>query len=101
MLLNEIMPAWRLPEYRSVAGILGPWNDPHFESGLIQRCKEAWNKPIESLTNKELATLLQQRIAVDYILPTARDRLANSIDDGTEFYEGELQTAVNEAKAAS
>ncbi len=29
----------------TVAEILGPWVEPDWDSGLIARCREAWNKP--------------------------------------------------------
>ena len=45
----------------SVAEILGPWVEPSFDSGLIARCRSAWNKPLRDLSREELATLLRQR----------------------------------------
>ncbi|HUD48232.1 MAG TPA: contact-dependent growth inhibition system immunity protein [Candidatus Baltobacteraceae bacterium] len=78
----------------SVADLAGPWADSDSESGLILRCKAAWNKPLRELTNKELATFLQQRIAVIHILPVAKNRIENKVADGTEFYEGELKEAI-------
>lgn len=47
----------------SVADILGPWVEPDWNSGLIARCREAWNKPLQDLSREELATLLRQRYA--------------------------------------
>jgi hypothetical protein len=61
---------------------------------LIARCKQAWNKSLRDLSNEELATLLRQRIAVEHILPIARKRVENSVDDGTEMYDGELSAAI-------
>jgi hypothetical protein len=84
-------------ETRSIADLLGPWQDSDFESGLIQRCKLAWNKPRQELTNEELATLLRQEIATEFILPEARYRLDNKIDDDSEMFEGELREAVQAA----
>jgi len=78
----------------SVADILGAWVDTDWDSGLVNRCKEAWSKPIESLTNEELATLLRQRIAVDHILPIAEKRLKDGVDDDSEIYDGELKAAI-------
>lgn len=78
----------------SVADLIGSWADCEFESGLVLRCKAAWNKPLCDLTNNELATFLQQRIATAHILPLAKNRLENKMDDGTEFYEGELMEAI-------
>jgi hypothetical protein len=78
----------------SVADLIGPWVDSEWETGLILRCKAAWNKPLKMLTNKELATFWKQRIATNQILPIVKNRVENKVDDDTEFYEGELQEAV-------
>lgn len=83
--------------YQSIADVLSPWRDPEFDSGLIERCKHAWTKPLKDLTNQELATLLRQRIAVAHLLPFARQRIADGIDDDTEWYEGELVRAIEHA----
>jgi len=85
----------------SVADLVGPWVKPDWESSLILRLKAAWNKPLAHLTNKELATFLQQRIATDHILPVAKNRVENKIDDDTEFYEGELKEAIDTAIQAA
>lgn len=84
-------------ERRTVAELLGPWVDPGFESGLIQRCRNAWNKPIRELTNEELATYLRQRIALEQILPIAKERVGDRVNDDTEMFEGELREAVERA----
>lgn len=81
----------------SVADILGPWVDAHFESGLIARCRAAWNKPLRDLSREELATFLRQGIVVEHILPVAKQRLKNRVDDDTEMYEGELEAAIEDA----
>jgi hypothetical protein len=81
----------------SIADILGPWINPDWDSGLIDRLREAWNKPIRDLSNEDLATLLRQRFAVEQILPIARQRLADGIDDETEIFDGELQEAIEDA----
>jgi len=85
----------------SLANILGPWIDPNWDSGLVNRCKSAWNKPIQTLTNEELATLLRQRFAIEHLLPIAKGRLETSFDDDTEIYEGELRAAINYASQSS
>ncbi len=84
--------------HRTVADIEGPWEDSDFDSGLIERCKRAWAKPITKLNNQELATLLRQNIAVADLLPIARKRVRDQIDDDTEFFDGELREAVNHAE---
>lgn len=81
----------------SVADILGPWVESEWDSGLIARCRAAWNKPLRDLSRQELATFLRQRIAVEDVLPIAQKRLADGIDDETELFEGELQEAIEYA----
>jgi len=82
-------------EHRSLSEIIGPWKNPQFESGLIARCHAVWEKPIGSLTNEELATLLRQKIAVQHLLPIAKKRVDGQVDDNTEIYEGELRAAID------
>jgi len=81
----------------TVADVEGPWIDSEFESSLILRCKNAWDKPIKKLSNEELSTFLRQKIAVQAILPTAKERAASGIEDGTEAWNDELQEAINSA----
>ncbi len=80
----------------SIADLLGPWVDSGFESGLIERCQSAWNKPLKDLTNAELAMFLAQKIAIEQILPIAKTRLENCEDDETEMYDGQLKKIVEE-----
>ena len=87
----------KLGEDTTIAALLGPWVEPDWESGLIARCRMAWNKPLRELNNEDLATLLRQRIAVEHILPIARKRVEEGIEDGTEMYEGELEAAIEHA----
>jgi len=84
----------------SIADILGQWVNPDWDSGLIERCKKAWSKPLRELTNEELATLLRQRIAVEHILPIAKKRLEDGVDDDTEMYDGELKAVVEQNNKA-
>lgn len=81
----------------SVADVLGPWVEPDWDSGLIDRCRGAWNKPFTELSREELATLLRQRIAVEHVLPIAKQRLQEAVNDDTEMYEGELAAAIEYA----
>jgi hypothetical protein len=74
--------------------ILGPWQQPAFESGLITRCRDAWDKPLDGLSNLELATCLQQDLAVDHVIPVAKKRLEDAIEDDSEMFEGQLAEAV-------
>ena len=84
----------------SIADLLGPWVEPDWDSGLIARCREAWNKPLRDLSREELATLLRQRYAIEHLLPIAKKRLAES-DDDTEMFDGELAEAIEYATKAA
>lgn len=85
----------------SVADILGPWVEPGWDSCLIARCRAAWSKPLRDLSREELATLLRQRIAVEHLLPIAKKRLEDELDDATEMFDGELQEAIEYASRAT
>jgi hypothetical protein len=79
----------KLREDTTIAALLGSWLlDWH--SGLIARCRMAWNKPLRDLNNEDLVTLLRLRIAAEHILSIARKR----VEDGTEMYKGELEAAI-------
>jgi CDI immunity proteins len=88
------MPKMKTP---CVADVAGPWVEPDFRSGLIERCKRYWNVPIAELPNEILATYLRQQIALRLVIPEARKRLQTGMDDGSEMYEGELAKALAEA----
>ncbi len=85
----------------SIADILGPWVEPDWDSGLIARCRDAWNKPLRDLSRGELATLLRQRCAVEQLLPIAKKKLADGDDDDTEMFDGELAEAIEYATKAA
>ena len=85
----------------SIADILGAWVEPDWDSGLIERCRNAWSKPLRDLTNQELATLLRQRFAVEHLLPIASKRVQDGSDDDTEIYDGELESAIEYARKAA
>ena len=87
-----------ITESHTLAQILGPWNDAEFDSGLVERCKKAWSKPLKSLTNLELATCLRQKIALEHIIPVAKERMKNRKDDDTEYYTGQLAEALADAE---
>lgn len=78
----------------SAADVVGPWVEPDYSSGLIDRCRAAWSKPLRDLSRQELATFLRQRIAVEHVLPIAKRRLDDGVDDETEIYDGELESAI-------
>ena len=82
----------------SIADIVGPWVEPSWESGLTDRCRKAWSKPLKDLSREELATLLRQGIAVEYLLPVAKQKVRAGIDDGSKKYDGELEEAIKYAR---
>ena len=82
---------------KTLVEVIGPWVDPNFDSGLIKTCREAWHKPFASLSRREVAVLLRQKIAAPHLLPVAT-ALLESEDDDTEIYEGELSRAIVFAK---
>lgn len=85
----------------SVADILGPRVEPDWDSSLIDRFRRAWSRPLRDLSREELATLLRQRIAVEHVLPVARQRLQSGVDDETEMHDGELEAAIEDASRAA
>jgi hypothetical protein len=85
----------------TVEEIVGPWEDPDFESGLIKRCRDAWQKELKELTNEEVSTFLRQKIAVEELTPIAKERIQSGIEDGTESWDDELQQALDYATEGS
>jgi hypothetical protein len=84
-------------ERATVADVVGPWVDPQWESGVIERCKRGWNTPVGELANELLATYLRQKIALVLIMPEARRRIAEKFGDGTGLYDEELEEALRYA----
>jgi hypothetical protein len=84
----------------SVADILGPWIQDDWDSGLVNRCREVWDKPIRNLSREELGLLLRQRIAVEHVLPIAKKRVRDGSNDDTEWYDGQLEDAIDHAEKA-
>jgi len=82
----------------TVADVEGPWADPDFDSGLIDRCRRGWNTPVAELTNELLATYLRQKIALSLVVPEAEKRIADNYVDDTEMYDEELVNALKSAK---
>ena len=83
---------------QTLAQILGPWRQPEVDTGLIARCREAWDKPIEQFTDLELVTCLQQNLAIVHVFPVAKKRLEAAAPDESEMFEGQLAEAVAAAE---
>jgi hypothetical protein len=88
-------------ETLSLADVLGPWQQPDWDSGLIEQCRLAWSTPFRDLTDGQLAMLIRQDFAVTHLLPIARARLKAAKPDDTELYDGELQSTVDSATDAA
>lgn len=73
----------------------GPWQEPEFDSGLIQRCRENWRVPVTDLSNAVLATFLRQSLALKLVVPEAKRRIEADIHDDSELYDDELEKALN------
>ncbi|GAA0662491.1 hypothetical protein [Rheinheimera tangshanensis] len=81
---------------KSVADVEGPWVEPELNSGLIQRCRDNWSKPVSQVTNHVLATFIRQKLALAIVVPEAENRLKRGFVDDTELYDEELEVAINE-----
>jgi hypothetical protein len=81
-----------------VADIEGRWVEPELNSGLIQRCRDNWSKPITEVTNHVLAVFIRQKLALSIVVPEAEDRLMRGYIDNTELYDEELEVAVNDLR---
>ena len=78
----------------SLEQLEGIWPEPESPTGLVLRCHAARKKPIDELSDMELATLLNQNIGVRHVLPEAIRRLAQNRPDDTEYFDGQLREAV-------
>lgn len=84
----------------TVSNLLGPWNgDDH--TGLMQRCREAWDTPLESLNDLMVATFLNQNIAPKHLLIEARRRMEEQERDGTEYFDGQLLEAIERLQSGA
>ena len=73
------------------------WVEPELNSGLIQRCRDNWSKPVTQITNHVLATFIRQNFALSIVTPEAERRIKRGYIDGSELYDEELEVAVNES----
>lgn len=84
----------KIKKQLSLADIYGEWKEIDFERTLVLKSKETWYKPFSELTNAEIAMLLRQKFGVEYVLPIARQRINEGYEDGSERFEGEIQSIV-------
>jgi hypothetical protein len=83
---------------KSAADIYGPWVEPDWQSGLVDRLRQFWSVPIKELPDTGLALFLRQCTAVKPVLIEARRRLEVGQPDDSEMYDGELARAVEDTK---
>jgi len=79
---------------KSLEQLEGVWPEPESPTGLVLRCHAARKKPVDKLSDLELATLLNQDIGVRHILSEAIRRLDQGRPDNTEYFDGQLREAV-------
>jgi len=88
----------KMTSHHTLSGFYGPWKDTDLESGFIQRLRAAWDKPIEDLSNHDLAICLRQKLAIDEVLVIAKERIAAGFDDDSEMHDTELRDAIEETE---
>jgi hypothetical protein len=86
---------------KSVADIEGPWREPVSGSGLIAQCRDAWQVPVDQLSDEIVAAFLRQKIALQIVIPEARRRVDLRLTDDSELYDGELIMALQAAEMGS
>jgi len=80
----------------SLFDIFGDWTNLGASISFVERIKKAWKKPFSQLTNQEMAALLRQRFAIEYILPLARQRIIEDYDDASDGPDGELEEMIEQ-----
>ncbi|MDP9783758.1 hypothetical protein [Pseudomonas fluorescens] len=82
----------------TVSNFLGPWcgDSP---TGLMQRCREAWDTPLANLNDLMVATFLNQNIAAMPMLIEAKRRIKEQERDGSEYFEGQLLEAMKRVQS--
>ncbi|TMU76869.1 hypothetical protein FGA82_19360 [Pseudomonas fluorescens] len=82
----------------TISNLLGPWHgDAH--TGLMQRCQESWDTPLVHLSDLMVATFLNQNIASEHLLIEAKERIEVRERDGSEYFDGQLLEAMENAMA--
>lgn len=76
---------------KSAKDVEGTWRETELRSGLIERCRDVWETPMDRLTDAMLATFLRQNIARSETMQEAERRVRLGEYDGTEMYDGQLE----------
>jgi len=84
---------------QTIAILVGPWQG-NAHTGLMQRCKAAWDTPLVNLDDLMVATFLNQDIAVAQVLAEARRRLKTQARDGSEYFDGQLLEATKRVQSS-
>lgn len=82
----------------TVSSLVGPWSGDT-STGLTARCKNAWDIPLQELSDLMVATFLNQGIAASQMTIEAQRRLQSQERDGTEYFDGQLLEALTNAAA--
>lgn len=82
----------------TVSNLLGPWSGDVC-TGLMQRCREAWDTPLADLDDLMVVTFLSQNVAVPHVLIEATRRIEEQERDGTEYFEGQLLEAIERVQS--
>lgn len=83
----------------TVSNLVGPWFG-NADTGLMQRCKEAWDIPLANLNDLMVATFLNQNIAVTHVLIEAKRRMEEQERDDSEYFDGQLLEAIERAQSS-
>jgi hypothetical protein len=82
-----------------VADIEGPWGEQQLRSGVTAQCRDAWQVPVDQLSDQVITAFLRQRIALRIVIPEARRRVDIRLSDDSELCDGELIMALQAADA--
>ena len=81
----------------SVSSIIGPW-EGDAATGLMRRCRDSWQVPLCELSDLMVATYISQQIAEVKMCEEAEFRLKNKERDDTEYFDGQLQESLVDAR---
>lgn len=81
----------------SVSSTMGPW-EGEAATGLMRRCRDSWEVPLGDLSDLMVATYMSQQIAEVKMCEEAEFRLKNKERDDTEYFDGQLQEALVDAR---
>ncbi|GGA18045.1 hypothetical protein GCM10008018_72600 [Paenibacillus marchantiophytorum] len=73
----------------------GNWGDPEKgATGLIRKCLALRRKPLKDFTNDDLTRMILQKISLEYLVPTAIERLVDNPLISGDYYRGDLLGSV-------